>query len=666
MRVKSYFAIALGSVVASGYGVITVNAQSSTPLDQINVEVGQQDVSSKNDGTILENPAIGTPSVTLSKEDLDLIHPTDLQDVFKNETSVSVGGSTPVTQRIYVNGIEDSRLAVTIDGAVQANSTFHHAGSVLLDPSLLKAVRVDPGVAPADAGPGALGGSIQFETVDVKDLLATGKTMGGFVVSSYDTNSETFSLGVSAYTKSNGFEALGFYKLTEGSDWDDGDGVEQDATAADLKTALGKIAYEAQSGDRLEFSYEWVNDDGIRPFRANFAMVSSPVIFPNQPYDMQRKNFVFNYSDEKPQGIWDPRLVIAFSETRLETYPAAPTPGGLSDNAFADIETWSGKFENKFAISNGSIVAGVDFFDITSEGGLFVSRAGTEKDRNLGVYAQARLTPIKDARLSFGSRIDHQEFEGVDGSKLDDTGFSGNVSGEYDLNEILTLKAGYAHVFGRIPLSEALLNHNSYGYDGVKTFDSDNFTAGVSAEYEGFSFDVSYSSVQIDDAIAVVPGSPFSRNFTADIETKSFDVAVGYKWQSGYFRAKYSNIDVTLDDDVISTTAFYVGTNIGELISLSAVHEFQDTGVTIGADVQIALQQDDVIPGAEPLPSYKVVNAFVQYVPQILPNITLRAEVNNIFDETYSDRATLGFDNSRVTTLKEPGRSLFLSARAEF
>lgn len=678
MRVTNLLAAAVSTIALISAGAVPASAQS-TQLDQITVEGQNQNIEStetskeKYEGTILENPAVGIPGVVLTQQDLELINPVDLQDVFNGETSVSVGGSTPVSQKIYVYGIEDSRLAVTVDGALQSNATFHHAGTLLLDPALLKAARVDPAIAPADAGPGALGGSIQFETVDVKDLLDPGKTMGGFVTVAWDTNSEALSTGVSAYAMSNGFEVLGYYKVHDGDDWEAGNGVEQDATAQSLKTALGKFAFEAQSGDRLELSYEWINDDSIRPYRANFGGVIGPggvintVTYPNQPYDLERKTFTFTYTDEKPRGWWDPKFVIAYNETSLEAFSDA-------DTSFAEIERWSGKFENKFAISSGNVIAGLDFFHTESFGGYDIF-TGTEEDHNIGFYAQARLDLMKNFRTSFGGRIDHQMFTGVDGTDIDNTGFSGNISAEYDLNEIFTLKGGYAHVFGRIPLAEALLNYNAYTYDGLDTYESDNVTAGISAEYKGFTFDANYTLIKMDDAIAYFAerGDPTrSRNFLADIESESFDIAVGYKWATGFVKAQYSNIDVTANDEPIGSTAFYYGTNIGELITLQIVHGFEGTGITVGADAQIALEQDDIIdPSYDPIPAYEVFNAFVEYKPKSTPELTLRAEVNNIFDETYADRATSGQDYLGtslfdIAPLLEPGRSLYLSARAKF
>lgn len=674
MKVAFQFATALSVIALISTGSIAASAQSNMPLDQINVDGANNNTNNddKYKGTILEDPAVGVPGVVLTHDDIQRIEPNDLQDLFASETSVSVGGSTPVTQKIYVNGIEERHLATTVDGAMQFNDAFHHTGTLLLEPSLLKAARVDVGVAPADAGPGALGGSIQFETVDVKDLLEAGKTFGGFVTVSYDTNSETFSTGVSGYTMSNGFEVLGYYKYAKGNDFEAGNGQEQQATAADLQTVLGKFAYEAQSGDRFELNYNWVNDDDLRPYRPNLGAVTWASPDPRY-FDLTRQSFSFSYTDEKPSGWWDPTLLIAFNETRLE-FPNVPW---TDETVFSDIETWSGKFENKFNITQGDIVAGVDFFHANSEGGVAGSLTegpGTEKDRNFGFYSQARLDLTKDFRVSFGGRIDHQMFTGVDGSDIDNTGFSGNISGEYDLNDYITLNAGYAHVFGRIPLAEATLNYNNYDYSNLDTYHSDNFTVGLSAKYQGFTFDTSYSVIKMDDAIGHNSGrGSLDRNNVLDVESKTFEAALGYNWDTGFVRAKYANIEVTGDDDPIFTLAWGWGTNIGEVITLEAAHTFAGTGITIGADMQFYLEQDDVSPiytasdPSNPLPSYEVLNAHVEYKPKTELDLTLRAEVKNLLDETYADRATSGNDyDVYYIKLLEPGRSFYLSAKAKF
>ncbi|MEC8294748.1 MAG: TonB-dependent receptor plug domain-containing protein, partial [Pseudomonadota bacterium] len=64
--------------------------------------------------------------VDVSGEDLARTKPTDLQDVFKGEPTVAVGSSIPTSQKIYVNGVEETNLVVTIDGSRQNNKVFHH------------------------------------------------------------------------------------------------------------------------------------------------------------------------------------------------------------------------------------------------------------------------------------------------------------------------------------------------------------------------------------------------------------------------------------------------------------------------------------------------------------------------------------------------------------
>jgi hemoglobin/transferrin/lactoferrin receptor protein len=89
----------------------------------------------------------------------------------------------------------------------------------------------------------------------------------------------------------------------------------------------------------------------------------------------------------------------------------------------------------------------------------------------------------------------------------------------------------------------------------------------------------------------------------------------------------------------------------------------------LGGGVDIALDYDlpdNVIDETVDLEGYTVVNAFAEYAPPQLETLTLRAEVSNLLDLDYADRATYGNDFASVTTLNEPGRTLSLTAVARF
>lgn len=132
-------------------------------------------------------------SVEINREEIEQIQPVDLKQLFQGTPSVTTAGGSPASQKFYVHGIDPSKLNVTVDGARQKNNVWHHNGNLGINPMFLKSIGINDGVVPADHGPGALGGSARFETVDAVDLLSDGNGLGGLLSFSYDTNSMTLS-----------------------------------------------------------------------------------------------------------------------------------------------------------------------------------------------------------------------------------------------------------------------------------------------------------------------------------------------------------------------------------------------------------------------------------------------------------------------------------------
>jgi hemoglobin/transferrin/lactoferrin receptor protein len=596
------------------------------------------------------------PAVTVSEEDLRRRDPADLQDVFAGETSVSVGGSLAINQKVYVHGVEEVQLAVTVDGGRQNNKVFHHNATTLMDPSLLKVVRVDPGVAPADAGPGALAGSIAYETKDARDLLDPGESLGGLAKLSYDSNGDGVTATGTAYAMGSGFEALAHVNRAVGSDYEAGDGSRMSGTGADLLGLLGKFAYQAPGGDRVELSYERIQDDAARPFRANFlGLVGRPDVL--RVYDLVRQNAVMTYTDERPDGWWDPKLVVAYNVSDI----AVLDPYG----SVASTESFSAKFENRFDVGIGKITGGVDMFRDRAKYSD-PSDQMQEKSTNLGVYAQARLQPSEAAEISFGGRVDHTRFTGIDGTRIDETGFSGNVAGAYTVAEIVTLRAGYSHVWGGIPLAENFILNPTWSYaGGVKPVRADNVVAGISVMLGGVEISGDFYRTEIHDArLPTYGGGP---GISHDLRTKGVDLAVRYDWSSGFLRVAYSHIDARIDGAVAdSYTGQYLATPIGDLLAVEGEYRFGASGFSMGGDVAVAFDnQDTVRAGGQALPGYELVNLFIAYAPPSLPELEVRLGVRNLFDETYADRASYGQDFDSVKPLLEPGRSVRATIRLQ-
>ena len=648
---------------------------------QVWSQTASQGTDSGSDATALEKLVVSTSenaedshagaadrsqSNYISRDDLAITDPQNLKEVFAGDAAVSVGGGMTTTQKVYVNSIDELNLAVSVDGVQQNNRVFHHHTTNYVDPTLLKSVRVDPGVAPADAGPGALGGSIIYETIDVADVLEEGKDFGGFAQLSFDTNSSTFTESGSLYGRKNGFELLGYIKYAAGDDFTAGNGWTIPGTAPDVLSYLAKGAWQSLDGHRIELKAQQIEDDALRPYRANFGGLSSTEP-ETRRYDLTQRNFSASYGIEGAEGLFDPNIVIGYSDatTSVPTY----FNKGTSTNVFSDskgvAKTWSGKAENTFHLDDkNTITAGVDFYTTDSEYTDVNTVDGlSESATNAGFYGQARLEPLDKLRLSFGARGDNQWFEGLDGTKIDNFGLSGNVYAAYDINDFITVNAGYSNVFGGIDLEENFVFNGSWDYSGLEPVRAQNLTAGVEFNYEG---------LQLTGGIFQTEFKNFRENVSnKDFTTQGFNLGLGYNWEDGYVRVSYSNSELKVEDGHVSSyTAGDMGMPVGQVVSAQVVHTFIQHGLTLGPSLDAALDYDGTQKaGGLPLPGYTVVNAFAEYKPVQLPNLTLRLEANNIFDEEYSDRATYGADYDSVTSVRElyePGRSFLLSAKVKF
>lgn len=288
----------------------------------------------------------------------------DLRDLFSGIASVSVGGAIPLAQKIFVNGVDMLNTAVTVDGVSQNNRIFHHVSANAFDPGLMKFVRVDAGVAAADAGPNALAGAVVMETVDAADILDAGQRFGGNLRLSHDSNGKTFGRSGTLAMQQDGFEALAYLKSATGDDYKTGAGRTIAGTAADLQAALLKLAYEADAGHRFELSAQRMRDDALRRNRANIEDVTGRPYTELRRYDTTRTTYALSYENSQAEGLWDPRIVLGFSDVAVKVdqpdFPAVGRSDGSSDSR-------NGRIENRFHLNDtDTVTAGVDFYSRSS------------------------------------------------------------------------------------------------------------------------------------------------------------------------------------------------------------------------------------------------------------------------------------------------------------
>ncbi|MBO9479426.1 TonB-dependent receptor [Shimia sp. R11_0] len=624
-------------------------------LDTITVEAQDEQQGSADRGA----------SVYVADAELERARLGDMKDVFAGIANVSVGGAIPMAQKIFVNGVDMLNLVVTMDGVAQNNRVFHHASANVFDPGLLKFVRVDPGVAAADTGPNAVAGAVVMETKDATDVVAEGQTFGGDLRLGYADNGKTFNRALTVGAVENGWEFLLYGRSATGENYEDGSGTEVTGSEADLQTGLIKMAYESDTGHRIEASAQVLKDDALRNRLANFGNDGRGLV----RYKTKRKNYSVSYSRADGHGLWDPEAVVGYSESFIN----APVNGDSETTS----GTLSGKLQNTFHLSDtDTIVVGLDFYDRTGEfKSPLLPQLGLntleESSRNIGLFAQARLEPSDRWTVSTGVRADFQSFENNVGFEEDFNGLSGNVSAIFAVNDNLALRGGYSNVFGGLQIEDGYQFFNMvrnpfvpvpWDYSNLDASRSQNVNLGLDWTAGSFTTGGELFYTEVTDA------RDLDENF--DFSTQGINLYASYNWDMGGLRFTYSHSEAERDgNQAPSGNLTDYATPLGSIMALEVQHRLPQANLLIGGSLDVAL---DYTPdytsnnGVKKLDGYEVVNLFAEYSPPAWENVTLRGEILNLFDQDYADRATYGGDYEGFNQLKEPGRTLVLQAVAKF
>lgn len=607
-------------------------------------------------------------SVYVAEAEIERAALGDVKDLFSGIASVSVGGAIPMAQKIFVNGVDMLNLAVLVDGVSQNNRVFHHVSANAFDPGLMKSVRVDPGVAPADAGPRALAGRVVMETVDAQDILTEGQSIGGIARMQYGSNGDTAQGSLTLAGQSNGFEIVAYGKRVSGDNYKDGNGVEMSGTAANLTAGMLKFAYESAQGHRVEVSAQQIRDHEIRNFQPNFG-ASAPVTRGVHAYNTDRRNVSLRYENTNNTGMWDPSVTLGFSESAIER----PTdPWGQSTDAKSN--TYSIVMKNEFHLSEAnSITAGLDYQNRkTTASGDWLPAPTFEESENVGIFAQARLEPTSRLKLSTGLRYDWQDFTGQDFGQTgahtsSHSGASGNLSMVYQVTDALSLRAGYSNIFGGIDLEDNFLFWQAWDYSGLTSSRAQNIVIGADWQQGNWTLGGELFKSKIDD-LRGLTGTAVGSN---DFESKGISLAATYGWQSGFARFTATHSEVEYNGGAVNSFTFQdFGTPLGTILALEVQQELPQYNLLIGGSIDAALSYDGEVDSAntQKHEAYSVVNLFAEYTLPAYRHVTLRAEVNNLFDTLYADRATVGTDynTASFTTIKEPGRNIGLQMVARF
>lgn len=661
-----------------------------------------QSLESQNEETkSIERVAVvgAATNLSITAEDIEQFQANDLADVFRESPSVSVGGSVGVAQKIFIRGLEDAYLNVTVDGAQQTSTLFHHIGRVTLDPDLLKQIDVQAGAGEATSGPGAIGGSIRFKTKDAQDLLRGDEQFGGRVKASYFSNEGTRYSG-SLYGKlSDSWGLLGYYSTVDRDNFEDGDGNEVLGTAADQDLMFLKASGYIADNQYLSISAEQRDEEGEFSARPNWVVLEGAPLYPSEA---ERDTYVANYR-------FDHSALVFLEATAYQT--SSSFRGGRFD-FLSDIDTYGFDIRNTTDISNHVFTYGIDYRKDEVESGPGVGPVqNAEEGRVMGIYAQAHSNITPELLLSYGVRYDDFDFQQQiliddyygtpvtdEPSGLDDNELSFNVGLEYQLTEAWTLGLAYAEAARGKQIGDGF-TLDEYLYDGedVPVVASDVVPETVtnieaSIEYSANNLNARLSAYEstIDDVLfSGYQGNSVFNNI-GDLESSGVEFNLAYRWDSVDVYFGFSSVDVELmpREDLYSVPYNSIDINGYEFVGLG--NSRGDTWVlgadyTVTADISVGFNitmVDDI--NIDTLhqalengwtdslyslnkADYTLVDIYGEW--EVTNDLRLNLAVTNLFDEAYIDHSSVG-DYSEVFPSvigpQEAGRDIRLSVTYDF
>lgn len=646
--------------------------------------------------------------VALQREEIERTQANDLADMFRTTPSVAVGGSLGIAQKIYVRGLEDSLLNVTVDGAPQRGTLFHHIGRVSIEPELLETVSLQAGAGEATSGFGAIGGAIRFRTRDAVDLLEPGRDFGAMLKAGWFSN-EGEKYSATAYGRLFGdIGVLASYVSVDRENFEDGDGNVLLGTAAIQELGFLKIGGELGGGHRISASYEIRNEEGTFGQRPNWPPTvnsAGTVLFPGEG---QRDTAVLNYGYDRGEGF---SLETTAYWTRTEFTQDRFDRWGLYGS---EVESYGFDVRGRFETATNTLVVGIEHRSDTVAGEYLgapvqwqpwawdpaVGRF-EETGELYGLYAQNQWQATDQLLVSFGARFDDYEmdFETYGGGTTSD-GVSFNAGLNYEIVPGLTFNAGYAEAFRGKEIGDGFTLEKRPGtlslQPGLAPETVENVEVGLKWARDGFTASAVYYDMAIDDVIldqlgrrtaatgAVVNEDAVFYENVGRYESDGIELRAGYRWDAFAVAGFYNSYDSRLNGRRIEGyEQIALGNSMGDNWSLTGSW---DPTARLGLSASVTHVQDlndievlyreaelDFIDGTRFVdkPGYTVVDLFGRWQPFANRNVELLAAVYNVFDEQYRAHASVA-DYSAipgyeiVQGLPEPGRNVRLTVSLKF
>jgi hemoglobin/transferrin/lactoferrin receptor protein len=634
-----------------------------------------------------------TTNTVITPAELEKFQANDLADVFRLVPSVSVGGSLGVAQKVYIRGMEDTLLNITVDGAPQTGTLFHHIGRVSIDPELLKEVEVQAGAGEATSGAGAIGGGIRFKTKSVEDLLDADKNFGGTIKAGYFSN-DGYKTSATFYGKlSDNWGVLGSYIYTDRENMEDGDGNEIYGTSAEQSLGFFKINGQLTDAQTVSLSYESRHEEGEFGSRPNWPTLEGDTLF---PMEGDRDTFVLNHEWALNELI---NLETSVYHTESQVIQDRFDRWGLYGG---NMKSYGFDIRNTSELQSHRLTYGIEYRkdEVSSEylasdsvwqDWAYDADVGIFKETGevTSLYVQDHWQLNTDLLISFGVRFDQYDLEQETyNNSTDSDGVSPNIGVHYTINDNWQLTAGYAQAMRGKEVGDAFTLEQAADWVSIapelNAEEVENTELGITYHDEHWQVTASIYQSEIDDVILDQLGRGIYYENIGQLKTDGFEFKAAYWLENMQIIASYSNNDAELNGDTVEgyehiglanargdtwglnvnyslSDDIEFGWNFNYVEDLNNIEVLQ-RGVAIGWIDETQIINKD---------GYSVHDIYVQWQPLSSDTLTVNVAVQNLFNEQYRDHSSVGDYNNiagweGIAGLYEAGRDVRISLSYRF
>ncbi len=663
--------VVLSAITALILMTTHLNAEDTTTLDSVDVWETEVISSSLN---------LGSDAIETKQAD-------HLSDLLRDIPGVDVGGTHSINNRINIRGFQDEDLSITIDGAKISNvNMFHHIGNLLINPDILKKAEIQ--VGSNSIVNGSLGGSVNFETKDGKDMLEKGQDFGARVSTTYNSN-DSLGGSVSAYGKIlNNADFLIYHNYVNKNNWTEGDGTETFGVDGDIHNTLIKFGVDINDTNRISVSYDRLKDKGDYSPRPDMGRDYNEgrTGLDTFPTEYVRDTITLKHELDLGENLIVDTSIY-YNQNEIERHEGPLTSGDhvrfttgftkLYDGVVnGKVNTQGINVKAQSNIEQGDLLHTLTYGTLYDKQSSEVTWDGApygddEEAKTFAIYIEDTIDFDNGLLLTPGIRYNKYELDGAYG-ELDDTEVTYSLASEYAVNDNLTLLASATTLFKGPEMVDVLASN--------RVFVPDNTT--LKSE-TGLNKEIGFRYIQ-DNALGADSIGFSFKYFQTNIEDY-----IDQKWNS---MSNRGDLDI---DGFEASFAYHKG-NISSLLTYSrSDSKFADTGeplvkeqgdsISLGIDYRVSPELDvsweslfvleeDNRPND---PNYLVKKAYnvhdiaVKWLPKSYKGLSIIAGIDNIFDKAYvshtSENRIIDSGGTEYETKDyEPGRNFKITLSYKF